>query len=310
MSFIRQLLGEIQKNPGATVDELAGALDMNAKRVRNQIHQATHQGWVDRQMDEVTRQPGYHLTKFGRDKLAQHDENKPGAGETKPGGSETKPGGSDDTAGPLERVLTLTDIIKQVRYVAGIEADVQLSAVPNGIREKLKALQDANYSQQQEMRDLRKEADRACAAFKAMKEQHAATEDALSASRNMNSAHRSCIGDIGKALGDPQLNTLEIIAKIAALRAAISTHAEASTGSATPLPEIADGQQREYLAVPTDQVAGYLVTAHRRKPRRINDEAPARRHAVAAVRNGAHRADVFALVPIATARRGAEWTDR
>lgn len=54
--------------------------------------------------------------------------------------------------------------------------------------------------------------------------------------------------------------------------------------------------------------AGYLVAAYKRKPRRVTEEPAARKHALAAVRNGAQWADVFALVPIASARRGAVWS--
>lgn len=52
---------------------------------------------------------------------------------------------------------------------------------------------------------------------------------------------------------------------------------------------------------------GYLVCATKRKPRRINDEERAKFAALAAVRAGAARADVLAVVPVGTARRGAEW---
>lgn len=52
---------------------------------------------------------------------------------------------------------------------------------------------------------------------------------------------------------------------------------------------------------------GYLVKAPKLKPRRVTRPENARAAALAAVRNGAARADVLALVPVGTARRGAEW---
>lgn len=53
--------------------------------------------------------------------------------------------------------------------------------------------------------------------------------------------------------------------------------------------------------------AGYLVRATKRKPRTLQAEHKARDAAMAAIRAGAPRAEVFALVPIGHARRGAAW---
>lgn len=52
---------------------------------------------------------------------------------------------------------------------------------------------------------------------------------------------------------------------------------------------------------------GYLVKAPKLKPRRVTKPEQAQAAALAAVRNGAARADVLALVPVGTAKRGAEW---
>lgn len=60
---------------------------------------------------------------------------------------------------------------------------------------------------------------------------------------------------------------------------------------------------------PTTMPVGYLMTAPKRTPRRFTSDATARATALKAVRAGAARADVFALIPVGTARRGAEWTD-
>ena len=53
--------------------------------------------------------------------------------------------------------------------------------------------------------------------------------------------------------------------------------------------------------------AGYLVRASKRKPRTLLDKDKAREAALSSIRAGAQRAEVFALVPIGHARRGAEW---
>ena len=53
--------------------------------------------------------------------------------------------------------------------------------------------------------------------------------------------------------------------------------------------------------------AGYLVRASKRKPRTLLDKDKARDAALSSIRAGAQRAEVYALVPIGCARRGAEW---
>ncbi len=53
--------------------------------------------------------------------------------------------------------------------------------------------------------------------------------------------------------------------------------------------------------------AGYLVRATKRKPRTLQAEDKAREAALGAIRAGAPRAEVFALVPVGHARRGVEW---
>ena len=53
--------------------------------------------------------------------------------------------------------------------------------------------------------------------------------------------------------------------------------------------------------------AGYLVRASKRKPRTLQAEDKAREAAMSSIRAGAQRAEVYALVPIGCARRGAEW---
>jgi hypothetical protein len=56
-----------------------------------------------------------------------------------------------------------------------------------------------------------------------------------------------------------------------------------------------------------DAAVGYLVKAPKRKPRYITKPEGAQAAALAAVRAGAARAEVLAVVPVGVARRGAEW---
>ncbi len=56
-----------------------------------------------------------------------------------------------------------------------------------------------------------------------------------------------------------------------------------------------------------DAAVGYLIRVTKRKPRYVTKPERARDAALAAVRAGAGRADVLAVVPVGVARRGAEW---
>jgi len=56
-----------------------------------------------------------------------------------------------------------------------------------------------------------------------------------------------------------------------------------------------------------DAAVGYLVRVTKRKPRYVTRPERARDAALAAVRAGAGRAEVLAVVPVGVARRGAEW---
>ena len=56
-----------------------------------------------------------------------------------------------------------------------------------------------------------------------------------------------------------------------------------------------------------DAAVGYLVRVTKRRPRYVTQPERARDAALAAVRAGAGRAEVLAVVPVGVARRGAEW---
>lgn len=208
MSFIHSLLTSIGKAPGITAQELADEAKQDTKRVRNNLHQAKHQGWITTKLDDITRQPGYHLTASGKAKVADGADDDDDTQEATPNAAPTTPPSAAETASQSER-----------------EADTaELSA-------------------------LRSQ----CETLENMVHNLAAERDALRAAAQEKSA-----------------------------RIALDASAE---------------------------IVGYLVAATKRKPRRIRSAVTAGIVAAKAVRGGAARADVFALTPVATARRGVEWTD-
>ena len=98
------------------------------------------------------------------------------------------------------------------------------------------------------------------------------------------------------------------------LQAALKSRSQAINESDRLRAELAtERQAREALQEQSDAVdvkdaaVGYLVRVTKRKPRYVTQPERARDAALAAVRAGAGRAEVLAVVPVGIARRGAEW---
>lgn len=108
---------------------------------------------------------------------------------------------------------------------------------------------------------------------------------------------RSMMGAIGE---DGPFSVVEAISKLKAENEEMRSQLEALQREAMRGASCLSGQDR-YTA------AGYLVRATKRKPRTLQAEDKAREAAMSSIRAGAQRAEVYALVPIGCARRGAEW---
>ena len=98
------------------------------------------------------------------------------------------------------------------------------------------------------------------------------------------------------------------------LQAALKSRSQAINESDRLRAELAaERQAREALQEQSDAVdvkgaaVGYLIRVTKRKPRYVTQPERARDAALAAVRAGAGRAEVLAVVPVGVARRGAEW---
>ena len=98
------------------------------------------------------------------------------------------------------------------------------------------------------------------------------------------------------------------------LRAAMESRSQAINEAARLRAELAtERQAREALQEQSDAIdvkdaaVGYLVRVPKRAPILRRKPESARSAALSAVRSGAARAEVLAVVPVGTARRGAEW---
>ena len=105
------------------------------------------------------------------------------------------------------------------------------------------------------------------------------------------------MGAIGE---DGPFSVVEAISKLKAENEEMRSQLEGLQREAMRGATCLSGQDR-YTA------AGYLVRATKRKPRTLLDKDKARDAALSSILAGAQRAEVFALVPIGHARRGAEW---
>lgn len=136
------------------------------------------------------------------------------------------------------------------------------------------------------------------------------------------------IADIRKAIGDPTgkimlgdlASEIEKIkneaTRTAEFHAELDRHRAATTNLASELATERQARmalQEQMNADPgvdvKDAAVGYLVKAPKRKPRLLTKPESAVSAAMAAARNGSGRGEVFALVPVGRAVRGAEWKD-
>lgn len=136
---------------------------------------------------------------------------------------------------------------------------------------------------------------------------------------NLGEAHkRACLKwetAMMAAVGEDGIN--DVVGKIADLQNKVSMQDAELFKAAAVIVDLRnqlEGLQREAMRGATClsgqeryTAAGYLVRATKRKPRTLQAEDKAREAALGAIRAGALRAEVFALVPVGHARRGVEW---
>lgn len=122
----------------------------------------------------------------------------------------------------------------------------------------------------------------------------------------------ACYGcDTPSELGGKIVEMGGDLANARALAAKLQTLLDSKTHECEALrAELANTQQDGEQAVDVlDAAHGYLVKAPKRKPRFLTQPEAARNAAMACARNGSGRGDVYALVHVGTAKRGAEWTE-
>ena len=289
MSLRYEILKACAANPGAPMTELCDAIEHDRQKTTWSVRDCAKAGLLSMRRDDVTGQPGYTLTAEGKQRLAEGPGSKQGSNMKKAGSvggevsvrvqsaeippqitPEVPPTEAEDDAMPPADASLLA--------LANRELADRLARVAHVLRgsglEGLKDLDDGA--------DLQTAAAALTGAYQmALAELHACTGK---------------IADLQHKVSMQDAELFKQAAVVVDLRNQLESLQREAMRGATCL----SGQDR-YTA------AGYLVRATKRKPRTLLDKDKARDAALSSIRAGAQRAEVFALVPIGHARRGAEW---
>ena len=306
MNLRYEILRAVSKNPGAPAAEICDVIDYDRQKTTWSVRDCAKAGLLAMRRDDVTGQPGYTLTEAGKERLAD--------GPTKQGGNakhsqpaveqNTGSSASDTCTSPAEgaavQAQPAPDPAADVSAAAPVAADeMQDDEIPPADASLL-AL--AN-------REL---ADRLARVAHVLRGSGLEALKNLADGADLQSAAAAVTGAYQMALGDLHAFT----GKIADLQHKVSMQDAKLFKQAGVIVDLRNqlGEARaahhalqESPTLESIEPAGYLVRATKRKPRTLLAEDKAREAALSSVRAGALRAEVFALVPVGQARRGAEW---
>ena len=292
MSLRYEILKACAANPGAPMAELCDAIEHDRQKTTWSVRDCAKAGLLSMRRDDVTGQPGYTLTAEGKQRLAEGPNSKQG-GNMKKAGGDSEGGEADVQPQSAEIPPQIPPQIPPPQYD------------PNSAA--FSASTDAEQDQQRAhlhligvLADIR-----AAVGDKAGKIMLGELAAHIGKLYELGEAHReacmqwerSMMGAIGE---DGPFSVVEAISKLKAENEEMRNQLEGLQREAMRGATCLSGQDR-YTA------AGYLVRASKRKPRTLLDKDKARDAAMSSIRAGAQRAEVFALVPIGQARRGAEW---
>jgi len=304
MNLRYEILKACASNPGAPIDEIADAIKHDRQKAAWAVRDCAKAGLLSMRRDDVTGQPGYTMTAEGKQRLAEGPGSKQGGNMKKAGsvGGEVSvrvqsaeippqitpqippPQYDPNSAAFSASTDAEQDQQRAHLHLIGVLADIRAAVGdPEG-----KLMQDELVERVRAVYDLGEAHKRACMKW----------ETAMMAAVGEDGIN-DVVGKIADLQHKVSMQDAELFKQAAVvvdLRAQLETlQREAMRGAS-----LLSGIDR-YTA------AGYLVRASKRKPRTMLDKDKARDAALSSIRAGAQRAEVFALVPIGHARRGAEW---
>ena len=283
MNLRYEILKACAANPGAPVDEIADAIKHDRKKTGWAVRDCAKAGLLSMRRDDVTGQPGYTLTAEGKKRLAEGPGTKQGS-NMKKADSDSEGGETDVKAQSAE---IPPQIPPQITPAQAASDEVERDDAMPPADASLLAL--AN-------REL---ADRLARVAHVLRGSGLEGLKDLDDGADLQTAAAALTGAYQMALANLQARDDELFVQagtVVGLRTQLETLQREAMRGASCL----SGQDR-YTA------AGYLVRASKRKPRTLLDKDKARDAALSSIRAGAQRAEVFALVPIGHAHRGAEW---
>lgn len=274
MNLRYEILKACAANPGAPMVEICDSIKHDRQKTTWAVRDCAKVGLLSMRRDDVTGQPGYTLTAEGKKRLAEGPGTKQGS-NMKKADSDSEGGETDVKAQSAEippQIPPPQYDPNEVAFKKTGEVDVIRTLADARLRELVQAAEILapcvpGVIDTSDM-ELQEIADRVVAG----------------------------VADLTARLENKDEELLKQAAVIVDLRNQLEGLQREAMRGATCL----SGQDR-YTA------AGYLVRASKRKPRTLLDKDKAREAALSSIRAGAQRAEVFALVPIGHARRGAEW---
>ena len=338
MSKRFEILKAVAANPGAPAAEIAETIGGDLQKTTWNVRECVKAGLLSKRLDDITRQPGYTLTAEGKQRLAEGPGSKQG-GNMKKAGSDSEGGEADVKAQSAEIPPQITPAIPPAEDGDDTmpPADASLLALAN--RELADRLARVAHvlrgSGLEGLKDLDDGADlQTAAAALAGAYQMALAEPAALRRQLLNRDNAMEIMDaqvveaseklapiVPGDIDTSDMGLVEIAERVAAGHAELTARLEnkddellKQAAVVVDLRAQLEALQREAMRGATclsgqDRytAAGYLVRATKRKPRTLQAEDKAREAALGAIRAGAPRAEVFALVPVGHARRGVEW---
>lgn len=336
MNLRYEILRAVSKNPGAPSAEICDSIKHDRQKTTWAVRDCAKAGLLSMRRDDVTGQPGYTLTAEGKRRLAEGPGTKQGSnmkrGDSEGGETDVKPQtaeippqitpeippteAEDDTMPPADAALLalanreLADRLARVAHVlrgSGLEclkdlddgADLQSAAATLNCAYQMALAEPAMLRGELEKADAEMVKAAEILAPCVAGDVDSSDMDLIEISERvaaMVSEHDDEV--LKQARSVVELRNL--LAEERAVRMALQEQLEAMQREAMRGASLLSGSDR-YTA------AGYLVRASKRKPRTLQAADKAREAALGAIRAGAARAEVFALVPVGQARRGAEW---
>lgn len=306
MSLRYEILKACAANPGAPMTELCDAIEHDRQKTTWSVRDCAKAGLLSMRRDDVTGQPGYTLTAEGKQRLAEGPGSKQGS-NMKKAGSDSEGGETDVKAQSAKFPPPVPPQIPPPKYDP---SSVAFSASTDAEQDQ----QRAHLHLIGVLADIR-----AAVGDREGRLMQDELVEHIRAIYDLGEAHkRDCIAwerAMMRAVGEDGVN--DVVGKIACLQHTISMQDAELLKQAALVVDLRaqiETMQREAMrgasllsGIDRYTAAGYLVRASKRKPRTLLDKDKARDAALSSIRAGAQRAEVFALVPIGHARRGAEW---